>query len=36
MWLHDQGEMEKVYCVYGGRTDLLDYLVEKTEEQPLG
>ena len=35
MWLHDQGKMEKVHCMYGGRTDLLDYLTGNTEEQPL-
>ena len=35
MWLHDQGKMEKVHCMYGGRTDLLDYLMGNTDEQPL-
>ena len=35
MWEHDQGKMEKVHCMYGGRIDLLDYLTGNTEEQPL-
>lgn len=34
MWLHDQGKMEKVHCMYGGRMDLLDYLVGKTDVCP--
>jgi len=35
MWLQDQGKMEKVHCLNGGRTDLLNYLMGNTEEQPL-
>lgn len=34
MWLHDQGEIDKVHCRYGGRTDLLDYLTGKTNVCP--
>lgn len=34
MWLNDQGKMDKVHCMYGGRMDLLDYLTGKTNECP--
>lgn len=34
MWLHDQGEMEKVHCRYGGRMDVLDYLTGNIDECP--
>lgn len=34
MWLQDQGKMSKVHCRYGGRMDLLDYLVGKTDICP--
>lgn len=34
MWLHKQGKMSKVHCRYGGRMDLLDYLVGKTDVCP--
>lgn len=34
MWLHKKGKMDKVYCQYGGRTDLLDYLTGDSDELP--
>lgn len=34
MWLHDQGEMDKVHCLYGGRTDLLNYLTGEVDICP--
>jgi len=34
MWLQDQGKMSKVHCRYGGRMDLLDYMVGKTDVCP--
>ena len=34
MWLHDRGEMTTVECEYGGRLDLLDYLIGKVEKCP--
>ena len=34
MWLHDQGRLDEVHCRYGGRTDLLDYLIGKTDQCP--
>lgn len=34
MWLRDQGRMEKVHCRYGGRMDVLDYLIGAVDECP--
>ena len=34
MWLQDQGKIDKVHCLYGGRSDLLDYLKGKIDECP--
>lgn len=34
MWLHSQGKMDKVHCMYGGRTDLLDYLTGSSDYYP--
>ena len=34
MWLHNQGEMVKVHCRYGGRVDLLDWLSGKSDILP--
>jgi len=27
LWLYDQGLMKRVHCLYGGRQDVLDYLI---------
>lgn len=34
MWLKDQGKMDKVHCMYGGRKDVLDYLTGESSECP--
>lgn len=34
MWLHDQEKMDKIHCQYGGRLDLLDYLIGVSDELP--
>ncbi len=34
MWLNNQGLLKKVYCRYGGRTDVLDYLTGETNICP--
>lgn len=34
MWLNDQGKMNKIHCIYGGRLDLLDYLTGKSDKCP--
>lgn len=34
MYLSSQGKMDRVYCRYGGRMDLLDYLIGKTDVCP--
>lgn len=34
MWLHSQGKMDKVHCMYGGRTDLLNYLTGSSDYYP--
>lgn len=31
-WLYDQGELDKIHCLYGGRKDLLLYLKGETDE----
>lgn len=34
MWLHRQGNINKVHCRYGGRLDLLDYLTGASDICP--
>lgn len=34
LWLNDQGIMNKVHCLYGGRGDVLNYLTGKINSCP--